>query len=212
MGVFLDIFNSEFWRNGLYYGGFNHNLYVEADTLTMQNCLSWQDTTLSKGVSGAHLVKSRSRINYMLQNRTLSDHGTTTNPGNTWSSNYDFPNGGEIYLIGCELASSLHDSVSIIRHGEEMQYPQGGIGGNSNNGAANPLSAIYVVNCDGLAPSDGIGTFQTNDGPIAVGWPGLKNPELPALSTTSGGRLCRLALIGSAPPASIAGVTSLCHQ
>lgn len=125
-GVFLDIYNSEFWRNGLYADGFNHNLYVESDILTMQNCLSWQDTTLSTGVSGAHLVKSRSRVNYMLQNRTFSDHGTTANPGNTWSSNYDFPNGGEIYLIGCELANSLHDATQLIRWQEEMQYLQAG--------------------------------------------------------------------------------------
>ena len=188
-GVFLDIYNSEFWRNGLYADGFNHNLYVEADILTMQNCLSWQDTTLATGVSGAHLVKSRSRVNYLLQNRTFSDHGTTANPGNTWSSNYDFPNGGEIYLIGCELANSLHDTTQLIRWQEEMQYPPSGIGGNSNNGAANPISALYVVNCDGLAPSNGIGINETNYAPIAVGWPGLKNPEIPSPTTTSGGSL-----------------------
>jgi hypothetical protein len=188
-GVFLEIFNTEFYRNGLNGDGFNHNAYVEADILTLQNSLSWQDTTSATGVAGAHLFKSRSRVNYMLYNRTFSDHGSTVNPANTWSANYDFPNGGEIFLIGCQMVNSLHDDIELIRWQEEMSYPVCGLGGNSNNGAANPISGIYVVNCDGLAPSNGIGINETNWAPIAVGFPGLKNPEIPALSTTSGGSL-----------------------
>ena len=181
-GVFLDIVGSELWRCGLSGGGFNHNMYVEADVLTIQNSLSWFNL-------GGHLVKSRSRINYLLQNRTYGAHGSAVNPSGAIGSNYDFPNAGEIYLIGCFLENSLNDTTQIIRWGEEMNYPIAGVGGNSNRGAANPLANICVVNCDGLAPSNGIGIDETNYAPIAVGWPGLKNPEIPHVSTTSGGSL-----------------------
>lgn len=177
-GVFLDIIATELWRCGIVGDGFNHNMYVEADVFTFYNSLSWQNRS-------GHLVKTRSRINYLMYSRTYGAHGSAANVGNAIGSNYDIPNSGEVYAIGCMLENSLHDSTQIIRWGEEMNYPPG----NGNRGAANPTANIYVVNCDGLAPSDGIGINETNHAPIAVGWPGLKNPEIPFISTTAGGSL-----------------------
>lgn len=181
-GVFIDLFNTELWRCGLPGDGFNHNMYVEGDRLTFYNSLSWFN------LSG-YTLKSRARVNYCMYSRTYSAQGSASNPGNARGSNFDFPNGGEIYLIGSMLESSLHDSVSLVRWGEEANYPASGIGGNTNRGAANPLANIYVVNSDGLGPSDGTGTFQTNVAPISVGFPGLKNPEMPFVTTAAAGAL-----------------------
>ena len=180
-GVFVELLNSELWRNGLPGVGFNHNMYVDCDTLTLSNSLSWDN------LSG-YAVKSRARVNYLLQTRTYGD-SSLLNADKEIGSNYDFPNAGAVYLIDCMMSAGLHDSTSLIRYGEEVNYPPAGIGGSSIRGCANPRAEVYVGNSNGLAPSSGTGTDQSNVGAVSIGYPGLKCPEIPVVTTTSGGSL-----------------------
>jgi len=180
-GVFVEIFNSELWRNGMPGIVFNHNMYVDCDVLTLSN-------SLSKDNLSGYAVKSRAMVNYCLQVRTYGDD-SLLNLDHQIQSNYDFPNAGAVYMIGCIMKAGLHDSTSIVRYGEEVSYRAAGIGGSSIRGAANPRAEVYVTNSNALAPSDGIGLFQTNVAAISIGYPGLKCPEIPVVTTTPGGSL-----------------------
>lgn len=187
LGVFTEFFNSELWRCGLYFGNENHNAYVDCDIVMFYNSLSWQSL-------GVHLFKSRARTNYFMYSRTYRDWGTLPNAGGIWSTNYDVPNGGLTYFIGCLMEQSENDDTSIIRYGDENDYPQGGIGNvvtQQFRGSPNPVEDVFIVNCTVVGPSNGTGQSGSfaNNGALTIGYPGLGNPEIPLVTPVSGGSL-----------------------
>ena len=188
-GTFLDVFDSEVWQSSIL-GDRNHNVYIDFDIFLFQNSISWH-------CPGVHLVKSRCRTNYILQSRTYGAWGSTANTFGNRTTNYDFPNGGLVYLIGCILAASEQDNGALVRYQEETgNYPLGGIGNSGYNGAlgtSNPIAEIYAVNSNLLGPANGTGySFASsfaNNAPLVIAYPGLANPEVARITSTAGGAL-----------------------
>lgn len=189
-GVFLDVFNSEIWRSSNFTDR-NHNIYIDFDIFLFQN-------SISHFIPGVHLVKSRSRTNYILYSRTYGEWGSAANTFGNRTTNYDFPNGGLVYLIGSVLSASEQDNGSLVRYQEETgSYPTGGIaffsGYNGASGTSNATAEIYAVNSNLLGPANGTGysgaSSFANNAPITIGFPGLANPEIASVTTTSGGSL-----------------------
>jgi hypothetical protein len=125
---------SEFAHNGACVTGFgcSHNMYIDAARLTLRY-------SYSHHANIGHLVKSRSRENYILYNRIMDEADGTS------SYTIDLPNGGLSYVIGNLLQQGPNtDNPSILIYGEE--------------GATNPSQTLYVVN-NTFVNDRGSGTF-----------------------------------------------------
>jgi hypothetical protein len=125
---------SEFARNGGCVTGFGcaHNMYIDAARFTLRY-------SYSHHASIGHLVKSRSRENYILYNRIMDEADGTS------SYTIDLPNGGLSYVIGNLLQQGPNtDNPTILIYGEE--------------GATNPSQTLYVVN-NTFVNDRGSGTF-----------------------------------------------------
>jgi hypothetical protein len=125
---------SEFARNGGCVNGFGcaHNMYIDAARFTLRY-------SYSHHASIGHLVKSRSRENYILYNRIMDEADGTS------SYVIDLPNGGLSYVIGNLLQQGPNtDNPTILIYGEE--------------GATNPSQTLYVVN-NTFVNDRGSGTF-----------------------------------------------------
>jgi len=125
---------SEFARNGACVTGFgcSHNMYIDAARLTLRY-------SYSHHANIGHLVKSRSRENYILYNRIMDEADGTS------SYTIDLPNGGLSYVIGNLLQQGPNtDNPTILIYGEE--------------GATNPSQTLYVVN-NTFVNDRGSGTF-----------------------------------------------------
>src|SRR6185436_2920192 len=135
---------SEFARNGGCVTGFGcaHNMYIDAARLTLRY-------SYSHHASIGHLVKSRSRENYILYNRIMDEADGTS------SYTIDLPNGGLSYVIGNLLQQGPNtDNPTILIYGEE--------------GATNPSQTLYVVN-NTFVNDRGSGTFvELSGGTIAT--------------------------------------------
>lgn len=113
---------SEFARNGGCVAGFGcaHNMYIDAARFTLRYSYSHHARI-------GHLVKSRSRENYILYNRIMDEADGTS------SYVIDLPNGGLSYVVGNLLQQGPNtDNPTILIYGEE--------------GATNPSQTLYVVN------------------------------------------------------------------
>lgn len=189
-GVFLDVFDSEFFRGGLVGGDKNHTIYIDYDVFTFRNSIAWLP-------NGPYLIKSRCPTNYILYSRTYGDHGSAANTFGIWTSNFDFPNGGLVYIVGSTLQASEQDNGHIIRYQEETgDYPMGGIanaGFNGASGTSNPTAEIYLVNDSIWGPANGTGYSGArsfaNNAVFAVGAPGMANPEIPSVTSDGAGSL-----------------------
>jgi hypothetical protein len=113
---------SEFARNGGCATGFgcSHNMYIDTARFTLRYSYSHHARI-------GHLVKSRSRENYILYNRIMDEADGTS------SYVIDLPNGGLSYVVGNLLQQGPNtDNPTILIYGEE--------------GATNPSQTLYVVN------------------------------------------------------------------
>jgi hypothetical protein len=113
---------SEFARNGGCDPGFGcaHNMYIDTARFTLRYSYSHHARI-------GHLVKSRSRENYILYNRIMDEADGTS------SYVIDLPNGGLSYVVGNLLQQGPNtDNPTILIYGEE--------------GATNPSQTLYVVN------------------------------------------------------------------
>src|SRR4029077_4122843 len=113
---------SEFARNGGCEPGFgcSHNMYIDTARFTLRYSYSHHARI-------GHLVKSRSRENYILYNRIMDEADGTS------SYVIDLPNGGLSYIVGNLLQQGPNtDNPTILIYGEE--------------GATNPSQTLYVVN------------------------------------------------------------------
>jgi hypothetical protein len=135
---------SEFARNGGCVTGFGcaHNMYIDAARFTLRY-------SYSHHASIGHLVKSRSRENYILYNRIMDEADGTS------SYTIDLPNGGLSYVIGNLLQQGPNtDNPTILIYGEE--------------GATNPSQTLYVVN-NTFVNDRGSGTFvELSGGTVAT--------------------------------------------
>jgi hypothetical protein len=125
---------SEFARNGGCVTGFGcaHNMYIDAARFTLRYSYSHHARI-------GHLVKSRSRENYILYNRIMDEADGTS------SYVIDLPNGGLSYVVGNLLQQGPNtDNPTILIYGEE--------------GATNPSQTLYVVN-NTFVNDRGSGTF-----------------------------------------------------
>jgi len=125
---------SEFARNGGCEPGFgcSHNMYIDTARFTLRYSYSHHARI-------GHLVKSRSRENYILYNRIMDEADGTS------SYVIDLPNGGLSYVIGNLLQQGPNtDNPTILIYGEE--------------GATNPSQTLYVVN-NTFVNDKGSGTF-----------------------------------------------------
>jgi hypothetical protein len=123
---------TEFGFNG-YGDGYSHNLYingVRSFTLT---------DSITHDARVGHLIKSRARVNVIEYNRIIGGAGTS-------SYEVDLPNGGESYLIGNVIEQGAGSQNStIVTYAEE--------------GAANPVQKLYLVNNTLVNDRGGGGTF-----------------------------------------------------
>jgi len=114
----------EFADNGVG-DGLTHNIYInKADSFTLEN-------SYSHDAKEGHLVKSRARVNYILNNVLDDGEGTA-------SYEIDIPVGGTTYIVG----NVIHQRASgrnptIITYGEESKYSWGTL---------NPGTDLHIVN------------------------------------------------------------------
>jgi hypothetical protein len=117
----LTVEDSEFVGNGSASGP-GHNIYAAGGTTTFTFIGNYSH----RAVIG-HDLKSRANVNYIEYNRLTDETGTG-------SFQADFPNGGEVYLIGnlIEKGPNTGNNSAAVDWGEE--------------GATNPGSALYAIN------------------------------------------------------------------
>lgn len=172
-GVALELYETEIFRCGA--SGQTHNIYWgSADEFIFQNSYSHFTT-------GAHLVKSRARTNYILYSRITGEQ-TTTSPGNNESSNIDLSNGGLSYVIGCQFEQSPHATQYLMRYCAEG-------GGSAWGSSTNPTQELYFVNNTCVGGTGGTTNYSIQFAFVNINSLGVQPPEQLTLTQTAGGAL-----------------------
>ena len=180
-GVFAHFFGSEFYRMGIP-NGFNHNIYLGAQS----ECI--MDGSYTHFTMGVHLFKSRAATNFIRYTRNTGER-TDANTGGNESCNFDLPNGGLLYVIGCPIEQSLNAANHAVQTSEE------GNSGSEGN-SLHPIQENYIIGNTIVGPGNGTGFNGGTGAGFGVGWApitcwnfGINNPELPKMSSSVAGAL-----------------------
>jgi hypothetical protein len=138
----LDIVNSEFSHNG-YGDGLTHNLYVGAIAR-----LSVSGSYFHHALIG-HLIKSRARVSDIRYSLLVDGVGGTA------SYEADFPNGGQVTMVGNVLgqSSTTENRVMVAYGSEGYIWPD------------NKLRMVHnTLYSEGLGPAWFLRVFENNQG------------------------------------------------